>query len=134
MNVLIGNFKGDPEEVYDFVTEEVKRWELPEVTFGWGEEVESKKLFRAGEKARSLRIGYRGSRFDVLCLQVGRGFLVSLRQTIKDERDKAGFIHEITVGCFEEIVRRATRKALKRHLEAEKTEVPEGLDPAEVFY
>jgi len=134
MNVLIDDFKGDPEEVYDFVTEEVKRRELEGITFDWWEEVESTKLLRSGAKARALRIAFRGNKFNVLCLQVGRGFLVSLRQTQKREEDKAGFIHEITVGCFEEIVRRATRRALKRHLEAEKARVPEGLDPAEVFY
>jgi hypothetical protein len=133
MHALIDDFAGVAEELYTLVAEEVKRRELEGVTFDWGEEVESTKMMRSGTKARSLRVAWRGVRFSVLALPVGRSFLVSLRKTFEHEPDKAGFIHEALALAFEETVRRSTRAALRRHLEAKGGKVPASLTPEEVF-
>jgi hypothetical protein len=133
MHALVDDFAGNPDEIYSLVAEEVKRRELPGLTFDWGEEVESTKMLRSGEKARTLRVMYRGVRFSVLALQVGRSFLLSLRKSFEHEPDKAGFLHEAHAAVFEESVRRSTRTALKRYLEGKGVKVPPSLTPEEVF-
>jgi hypothetical protein len=134
MNVLVDDFVGNPEEFYTLVAEEVKWREIEGITFDWWEEVESTKMLRPGATARALRIAFRGNKWNVLAFQVGKAFLVSLRKTMETEADKAGFLHEVMVAAFIEIVRRSTRTALARYLEGKSARVPEGLDPAEVFF
>ena len=66
--------------------------------------------------------------------KLGRSFLVSLRKTFEHEPDQAGFLHEALALSFEEIVRRATKAGLKRHIEAKGGRVPSSLSPEEVFF
>jgi hypothetical protein len=134
MNVLVDDFAGNIDELYTLIADEVTRRGLEGVSFDWGEEVESTKMMRSGMKARSLRIKWRSARFNLLALQLGRSFLVSLRKTFEHEPDQAGFLHEALALSFEEIVRRATRAGLKRHLEAKGGRVPSSLSPEEVFF
>lgn len=135
MNVLIDDLVGNPEEIYTLVAEEVKRREIEGITFEWKEEVESTKMLRPGAKARSMGITFRGSiTYNVLAIQVGKAFLISLRKTFAHHDDKAGFLQEVMTAAFVEIVKRSTRAALKRYLEKKSARVPEGLDPAEVFF
>lgn len=133
MHALVDDFSGNPDEFYTLVAEEVKRRGLDGVTFDWGEEVESTKMMRSGQKARTLRVSCRGVRFSVLAFQVGRSFLISVRKTFEHEPDKAGFLHEALAAAFEETVQRSARAALKRHLEGKGRAAPASLSPEEVF-
>lgn len=131
---LIENFEGVPDELYNLVVEELNRYKIPGAEYSWAEEVESKKLLKAGEKARSLRIAYRGLRMHVLGFQIGGGFSVSVRKVALHEPDEAAFIWSLYVSVFEEAVNRSARRALSRHIAAKDAVVPEGLDPREVFF
>jgi uncharacterized protein involved in exopolysaccharide biosynthesis len=133
MHALVDDFSGNPDEFYTLVAEEVKRRGLEGVTFDWGEEAESTKMLRSGQKARTLRVMYRSVRFNVLALQVGRSFMISVRKTFEHEPGKAGFLHEALAAAFEETIHRSTRGALKRYLEAKGGKIPPSLTPEEVF-
>jgi len=131
---LIEDLVGDPQTLYNLVVEELNRFKIPGAEYSWAEEVESKKTLRPGEKARSLRIAYRGLRMHVLGFQIGGGFTVSVRKVALHEPDEAAFLWSLYVSAFEEAVNRAARRALSRHLEEKNRAVPEGLDPREVFF
>jgi hypothetical protein len=131
---LIEDFVGVPDELYNLVVEEINRFKIAGAEYSWAEEVESKKMLRAGEKARSLRIAYRGLRMHVLGFQIGGGFSFSVRKVALHEPDESGYLWDLYVSTFEEAVKRAARRALSRHLAAKNAAVPEGLDPREVFF
>jgi hypothetical protein len=133
MHALVDDFAGNPDELYALVAEEVNRRGLEGISFDWGEEVESTKMLRSGATVRTLRIMFRGVRYSVLALQIGRSFFVSMRKTFEHEPDKAGFLHEALAAVFAETVRRSTRAAIRRHLERKGAKVPASLTPEEVF-
>jgi hypothetical protein len=134
-NVLIDDFVGDPEALYRFTVEEVEKRQIEGVTFDYAEEVESKKLFRSGDKTRSLRVSYRFHKVNVLGYQVGTSFVVSVRKTHTSEPDKAAVLYDLLVMVFEETVNRGARRALARLLgERNYSPLPEGLEPRDVFF
>lgn len=133
--LLIDEFEGNPEELYNLVVEEVNRRAIPGVEFSWGQEGEKVKLLSLGGAVKVLRVSFRGEYFHVVAHQIGRCFHVSARVAVGATADpKAGFLHDISMACFEQVVKRATRTALKRHLEARNAPIPEDLDPREIFF
>ncbi|HXO20933.1 MAG TPA: hypothetical protein VOA87_13545 [Thermoanaerobaculia bacterium] len=134
-NVLIDGFTGDAETIYRFTVEEMERRRIEGVTFDYAEEVESKKLFRSGEKTRSLRVSYRFHRINVLAYQVGNSFVLSVRKTHSSEPEKAAILYDLLVTVFEVGVDRSARRALARLLgERNYSPLPPGLEPADVFF
>ncbi len=134
-NVLIDDFVGDPEALYRMTVEEVRKRQMDDVTFDYAEEVESKKLFRAGDKARSLRVSFRHHRINVLAYQIGTSFVLSVRKTYTAEPEKAAILYNLLVAAFEATVERSARRALSRLLgEKDYSPLPQGLEPADVFF
>lgn len=136
MYIMIDDFIGNPDELYNFIVEEINRREIPGVTYTWGEEVESTKMFfNKGDKAKTLLISFRDHSMRVLGYQVGRSFVaLSDISHIPPEELKKGLLHHIILDCYMESIRRSIRTALSRHLKAKNRPVPEKLDPAEIFF
>jgi hypothetical protein len=136
MYIMIDDFIGDPDELYNFVVEEITRREIPGVTYTWGQEVESTKtFFNKGDKAKSLHISFREHSMSVLGYQVGRSFVALSDIThTPPEKLKTGLLHHIILNCYMESIRRSIRTALSRHLKARNQPVPEKLDPTEIFF
>lgn len=139
--VMIDEFDGSPQELYDLVTEEVKKREIPGAKVKADHEFRSKGWFSAGESAPSLSIGDDTHRVELLAYQFGRSFHVSTRaywqkvkMAEKEREDKLWFLEEVRSGAFSETIDRAVRKALVRHLEKRNAPVPANLDPKDVFY
>lgn len=131
MEALIDNFIGDSEELYSLVIEEIKR-SLPDVEFGWSEEVEKPdKWLDKGQKVRMLSVTFRYERVFVFALQVGMSFFVSTRDAFR-KTDRT-YIQNVYLTCFDTIVSRSTRKALARYLESRKHPVPGFLLPEDIF-
>src|SRR4029078_6455279 len=96
-------------------------------------EKESNKLFRAGEKARSLRITFKSRWMHVLAFQFGSSFMVSARRTSEGAPDRSSVLYYLMALAFERIVEVATRDALRKLLESKNVAVPSGLSPEQVF-
>ena len=133
---LIDDFTGDPQELYNFVVEEISKSGLEGITYSQGNDLEFVRFFRTGDKAPSLSVDFRGKRFCVLGYQIGRFFHVSLRTTLEPEADiQHGYLYHITMSCFETVVRRSVKRAVTRHLQARNAPVPESLlKPEDVFF
>jgi hypothetical protein len=128
VGILIDGFVGNPDEFYSLVVEEVNKRELPDVQFGWTADSESTKtFFNRGDKAKALSVSCKGQGITVLGYQIGRCFHVSTRTLWETENDKAGFLFHAIRSCFEQVVDRATRTALSRHMEARSSAPPEFL-------
>jgi hypothetical protein len=128
VGILIDGFVGNPEEFYSLVVEEVNKRELPDVKFGWLSETESTKMFfNRGDKARALSVSCKGESITVLGYQIGRCFHVSSRTAWETENDKAGFLFHAIRAAFEQVVDRAARTAVSRHMEAKNSAPPEFL-------
>lgn len=141
MAILIDEFEGNPQELYELVTLEVKRREIPGLKFGESQEYRSKGWFSSGESAPQLEIADDAHKVLLLAYQFGRSFHVSTRaywQKLKTaEKERAGklaFLEEVRSGCFSETVDRAVRAALTQHLEKRQAPVPTSLNPKDVFY
>jgi hypothetical protein len=136
MYIMIDDFIGDPDELYNLVVEEINKREIPGIHFSWGEEVESTKMFfNKGDKAKSLYISFRDHIMFVLGYQVGRSFVALSDIThTPPEKLKAGLLHHLILNCYMESIRRSIRTALSRHLKTRNRPVPEKLDPTEIFF
>ncbi len=134
--VLIDDFRGDPQEFYNLVVEEINKRELTDVKYDWVQEVESTKMFfNKGDKTQALRISFRGHSMNVLGYQIGGSFHASARTSVAPTtKVTTGFLYETIMDCFEEVVKRSVRAALARHLEARSVPVPHDLNPREVFF
>lgn len=135
--MLLDGVKGDPEALYKIVIEEISKRNLPEVTFGYAEELESLKFFfNKGDRAQALTITFRGQQVRVLGYQIGTIFHVSARTTYHaEDRGKLqrGFLYRITTDVYEEVVSRSVKNAVKRILEAQQAPVPDELDLRSIF-
>jgi len=133
--ILVDDFTGDVEEFYGLVVEEINRRGLPDLKYDWEREVEKHNLFFSrGAEARALRVQWKKQWKNVLAYQFGTSFLVVTRFTWSVDPQKAGFLHHAMTSAFSEIVDRAARSALRRHLEAKNAAVPAGMEPENVFF
>lgn len=139
--ILIDEFDGDPQKLYEMVTDEVKKREIPGVKFESSTEYRSKGWFSSGEIAASLKVGDDTHRVEILAYQFGRSFHVSTRaywqkvkMAEKEREGKLWFLEEVRSGAFSETIDRAVRASLVRHLEQRHAPVPPTLNPKDVFY
>ncbi len=139
--ILIDEFDGNPEELYQRVSENVKKREIPGVKFGTSAEFRSKGWFSSGESAPRLEIADDTHKVYLLAYQFGRSFHVSTRaywqKTKMAEKEREGklwFLEEVRSGAFSETVDRAVRAALAQLLEKHQAPVPVSLNPKDVFY
>lgn len=123
MGIQILNYgvEGDQEELYSLVVEEVNKANVPEVQFRFSEEEEVKKpgLFgKKGISVRMLQVVFRHRWVGIFALQFGTSFFVSARPDLELGKEEGrSYIQNVFFLCFERIVYRATRLAMRRFLE-----------------
>jgi hypothetical protein len=141
MAILIDEFDGNPQELYELVQEQVKKREIPGVNFLSGSESRSKGWLSGSESVTTLSIVDGTHRVNLLAYQFGRSFHVSTRaywqkwkMADKEREGKLVFLEEVRSGVFSETIDRAVRAALAVHLEKKQRPVPASLNPKEIFY
>ena len=117
MAILIDEFDGNPQELYELVQEEVKKREIPGVNFFSGSESRSKGWFSGSESVKTLSIADDTHRVNLLAYQFGRSFHVSTRaywqkwkMADKEREGKLVFLEEVRSGVFSEIGRASCRE------------------------
>jgi hypothetical protein len=124
--ILIDNFTGNTSEFYALFTEEINARQLPELEFRWVEEAESeKRLFNKGQKLPALQVAFKSEWIVVFAYQLGNCFFVSVRTTNTFHNPETStHLYDAMMFCFEHVVERSTRQALRRHMESRSVSVP----------
>ncbi len=138
--ILIDQFPGDPDDYYRILHAVIEQAGIPDVEYGTAREMRGARIFKGpDETATTFVVQDPVQLARILAYRFGNNFYVSIRSEYTNGASKRiekgywRYLDEVQSNCFDEVIKRAIKRALALYMEAEQVEVPKSLNPEDVF-